>query len=133
MHEGTSRVERCTVTGGDEGIVTHLAHAEIRGNTVRGAGLRGITMTEMSMGDIERNTVDGARGVGVFCGDYSVCAVRRNVIRDTRADPNGDPTRAGYAVQAHYGSWVRLYDNTFVRNPHTVGAFLNSALVQASR
>jgi nitrous oxidase accessory protein NosD len=132
MHAGTSRIERCTVTGGDEGIVTHLAHAEIRGNTVRGAGLRGITMTEMSTGEIEGNTVEGALGVGVFCGDYSVCKVRRNVIRDTRRDPNGDPTRAGYAIQAHYGSWIRLADNTFVRNPHAVGAFLNSALVQAA-
>ena len=54
------------------------------------------------------------------------------LIRDTRPDPNGDPTRAGYAVEAHYGSWVTLYRNTFVRNPHTVGAFLNSALVQAA-
>jgi hypothetical protein len=70
--------------------------------------------------------------VGIFCGDYSVCKVRRNVIRDTRPDPNGDPTRAGYAVQAHYGSWITLYRNTFARNPHTVGAFLNSALVQAA-
>jgi nitrous oxidase accessory protein NosD len=36
MHEGTSRVERCSVTGGAEGIVTHLVHAEISRNTVRG-------------------------------------------------------------------------------------------------
>lgn len=132
MNEAASRIERCSVSGGAEGIVTHFVHADIRRNTVRGAALRGITMTEMSMGAIERNAVDGARGVGIFCGDYSVCKVRRNVIRDTRPDPNGDPTRAGYAVEAHYGSWVTLYRNTFVRNPHTVGAFLNSALVQAA-
>ncbi len=66
-----SLVERCTVVGGLEGIVTHFARVMIRDNHVSNTELRAITMTEMSMGSIEDNEVDGALGVGIFCGDYS--------------------------------------------------------------
>ena len=45
-----SRVERCTVVGGQEGIVSHMAHVDFRRNHVRETTLRAIAVTEMSMG-----------------------------------------------------------------------------------
>ena len=74
-----SIVERCTVTGGREGIVTHFAMVMVRDNHISGTELRAITMTEMSMGMIEDNEVDGALGVGIFCGDYSECEIEDNI------------------------------------------------------
>ena len=81
-----SLVERCTVVGGLEGIVTHFALVMIRDNHVSNTELRAITMTEMSMGKIEDNEVDGALGVGIFCGDYSHCEIEDNAVSDVRPD-----------------------------------------------
>ena len=61
MMVGMSSVEGCTVIGGQEGIVTHMAMAALRGNHVSGTSMRGITMTEMSAGEVEDNEVLGAR------------------------------------------------------------------------
>ena len=49
-----------------------MAHVE-PGNTVRETTLRGITMTEMSMGTVSGKSVEDALGVGIYCGDYSQC------------------------------------------------------------
>ena len=62
MMVGMSRVEGCTVIGGQEGIVTHMAMAALRGNHVSGTSMRGITMTEMSAGEVEGNEVLGRTG-----------------------------------------------------------------------
>ena len=80
-----SLVERCTVTGGREGIVTHFAMVMVRDNHISGTELRAITMTEMSMGMIEDNEVDDALGVGIFCGDYSECEIEDNTISNVDA------------------------------------------------
>ncbi|MGH3131046.1 MAG: right-handed parallel beta-helix repeat-containing protein [Gaiellaceae bacterium] len=128
MSRGRSVVEGCTVIGGQEGIVTHMAHATLRGNHVSGTRLRGITMTEMSMGEVEENDVAGALGVGIFCGDYSLCRIERNVVHGTRTDAAGGRTRAGYAIQAHYGASVLVDGNRLEGNPHGLGAFINAEI-----
>lgn len=124
-----SLVEGCHVLGGQEGIVTHFAQAMLRGNHVSQSSLRGITMTEMSMGEVARNRVDGARGVGIFCGDHSMCTIERNRVSDTSLDhASGDPTRMGYGIEVHYGSEAELARNELVRSPGGIGSFLNSRI-----
>jgi hypothetical protein len=119
-----SLVERCTVTGGLEGIVTHFSMATIRDNTVSGTELRAITMTEMSMGKIEDNVVDGALGIGIFCGDYSHCEIEDNVVRDVRPDRgSSDAGRQGVAIESHFGAEVELSGNEIEGTPIHVAAF----------
>ena len=50
MDMGMSMVEGCNVVGGMEGIVTHSSMTEIVRNHVSRTQMRGISMTEMSMG-----------------------------------------------------------------------------------
>jgi nitrous oxidase accessory protein NosD len=120
-----SLVERCDVRGGSEGIVSHLAHVEFRSNRVSGTTLRGIAVTEMSMGSVERNVVEDALGVGIFCGDYSRCSISENSVSGTRADPSGNPTRAGYGIVSHYWAIAELDDNQLDRGAAT---FINGQL-----
>ena len=119
-----SLVERCVVTGGQEGIVTHSAMAMLRDNRVVGTRLRGISMTEMSMGAVERNSVHGGLGVGILCGDHSTCAIERNHVSGTRDDSAaGDRSRAGYGLVVQFGAIAELERNRFGANPLAVGVF----------
>jgi hypothetical protein len=124
-----SIVERCTVVGGMEGIVTHFARVLIRDNHVSATELRAITMTEMSMGKIEDNEVAGALGVGVFCGDYSECEIEDNDVSDVLPDhESGDRTRLGVAIQAHYGAEAEVDGNRIARSPGGVAAFVGAEI-----
>jgi hypothetical protein len=124
---GESVVKNCRVIGGQEGIVTHSAMAMISGNRVDRATLRGISMTEMSMGGVERNTVRGANGVGIFCGDHSMCSIQRNDVAGTQPDmSNGDQTRAGYGIEVQFGAEAELSRNQIAHNPLGLGVFFNS-------
>ena len=126
-----SSVMGCRVIGGQEGIVTHFANAMIAHNTVSRTSLRGISMTEMSMGMIEHNEVRNALGVGIFCNDHSMCMLEQNVVVDTRPDSaSGDLWRAGFGVLASYDSEAELKDNALARIPARPGAMLGSHLVQ---
>jgi nitrous oxidase accessory protein NosD len=126
---GASIVEDCSIGGGQEGIVTHSANAVVRDNSVRGTSLRGITMTEMSMGSIDGNTVHGALGVGIFCGDYSHCGIRDNTVTGTMPDPESDEaSRAGYAIQAHFGAVAEIEENRLERNARDEGAFADARI-----
>jgi nitrous oxidase accessory protein NosD len=126
---GRSVVERCTVTGGMEGIVTHFAHALVRDNRVSETSLRAITLTEMSMADVEENEVENALGVGIFCGDYSVCRIEENSVSGTIADiESGDRTRMGFGILSHYGAEATLADNRLRGNARPVGSFLRASI-----
>jgi hypothetical protein len=117
-----SRVERCVVRGGSEGIVSHLAMVDFRENRVSGTSLRGIAVTEMSMGSVDRNVVEDATGVGIFCGDWSHCSISENSVTGTRADPSGNPTRAGHGIVSHYYAVAELDDNQL---DHAAEAFIH--------
>jgi hypothetical protein len=124
-----SVVERCTVTGGREGIVTHFARVKIRDNRVTGTELRAITMTEMSMGSIEGNEVAGALGVGIFCGDYSECKIEDNAVSGVAPDhASGDATRDGIAIVAHFGAEATLDGNEISGSPGGIGAFVDATI-----
>lgn len=106
-----SRVERCRVTGGAEGIVSHLATVMIRDNDVSGTSLRGIAVTEMSMGEVDENRVRDAVGVAIFCGDYSHCTITDNAVSGTTPDPSGNPTRNGFGILSYFGSVATVGGN----------------------
>lgn len=106
-----STVEHCEVSGGSEGIVSHMSMVMISENHVTGARMRGIAVTEMSMGEVDRNVVEDSIGVGIYCGDYSECAISENSVSGTRRDPSGNPTRAGFGILSHYGATATLDDN----------------------
>jgi nitrous oxidase accessory protein NosD len=126
-----SLVERCTITGGLEGIVTHFARVLVRENRVSGTELRAITMTEMSMGTIEDNEVADALGVGIFCGDYSQCQIDDNSVSNVAPDRvSGDHTRQGVAIQAHFGAEAELDGNEILRSPGGVAAFVDATIEQ---
>jgi hypothetical protein len=112
-----SLVEDCVVVGGSEGIVSHMANVMVRDNRVRSTELRGIAVTEMSMGEVEDNLVEDALGIGIFCGDYSHCWIENNRVTGMRTDPSGNPTRAGLGLVAHYGAVATVGGNTLERPP----------------
>jgi hypothetical protein len=129
MVQGHSMVDRCTVVGGQDGIVTHGSMAMFTHNHVERTTQYGIAMTEMSMGSLEHNTVRDAIGVGIYCGDRSMCEIKRNVVTGTRSDSaGGDKTRAGYGLELLYGAEADLSGNDFARNPLSLGVFLNSKI-----
>ena len=119
-----SRVERCTIVGGQEGIVANSVKADVLRNHVARTTLRAITINEMGMANVKRNTVEGAIGVGILCIDYAMCEITDNVVRGTRRDPHSDNgTRAGYAIQSHFGSTAHVGDNRLQGNERDLGAF----------
>ncbi len=118
-----STVERCRVTGGSEGIVSHLATVLIRDNDVSGTSLRGIAVTEMSMGEVDDNRVRDATGVAIFCGDYSHCTITDNTVSGTRPDPSGNPTRNGFGIISYFGAVARVGGNNT-----TTAAFIDGRL-----
>jgi nitrous oxidase accessory protein NosD len=128
MDKHMSTVEGCHVQGGAEGIVTHSSMVMVTGNRVRGTSLRGITMTEMSMGGVADNDVSGALGVGIFCGDRSVCDIDRNVVSGTRPDPAGDNSRKGVGIESHFDSLAKLEDNVLVGNAVPMGAYADARI-----
>jgi hypothetical protein len=118
-----SRVERCTVVGGQEGIVSHMAHVDFRRNHVRETTLRAIAVTEMSMGMVSRNRVERALGVGIYCGDYAHCDIRQNVVRDTRANmKSSDRMAHGHAILSHFYAQATVDGNVLERNANDMRA-----------
>ncbi|MEO5576057.1 MAG: right-handed parallel beta-helix repeat-containing protein [Gaiellaceae bacterium] len=115
-----SKVERCRVRGGAEGIVSHLATVVIRDNEVSGTSLRGIAVTEMSMGEVDENRVRDAVGVAIFCSDYSHCLITDNAVSGTTPDPSGNPTRNGFGILTYFGAVA-----TVGGNDTTVAAFID--------
>jgi nitrous oxidase accessory protein NosD len=124
-----SEVSGCTIVGGREGIVTHSVQTMLRGNRIRQTQLRGITVTEMSMGMVEHNDVNGALGIGIYCGDRSMCEIAHNIVTGTRPDRSSEDTsRGGYALVSWFESHARVRGNTFVGNARGSGAFARSTI-----
>lgn len=114
-----SLVKKCTVVGGREGIVTHSSRVALKGNVISRTSLRGIDVTEMSMGVVRGNRVTDALGVGIYCGDHSMCTIGKNTVSGTRPDlSSGDLSRLGFAVQIHWDSTAHVSGNRLQGNPH---------------
>jgi parallel beta helix pectate lyase-like protein len=126
---GMTMIDGCTVIGGQDGIVTHSSMAMLSHNRVRATTMRGISMTEMSMGEVERNNVDDALGIGILCGDRSMCTISRNRVAHTRIDTaSGGAMRAGVGIEVEFGAEAELGTNELVGNRGGVGSFLGSTI-----
>jgi hypothetical protein len=126
---GMTLVKGCSVTGGQDGIVTHSSMAMVTHNHVEATTMRGISMTEMSMGEVEHNHVQGALGIGILCGDRSMCTIDENRVVGTRVDrTTGGETRAGVGIEVWFGSEAKLGTNELVGNAAGVGSFLGSLI-----
>ena len=127
MLQGDSVVERCTVVGGQDGIVAHGSMAMIMHNHVERTTMTAISMTEMSMGMVGHNTVRNALGIGILCGDRSICEIERNAVAGTRRDDaTGNKMRAGFGLEVEFGAEAELSRNDLAANPRSMGVFLNS-------
>ena len=129
--QGMGSVEGCDVSGGNEGIVVHASNITVKGNRVHGTAMRGITMSEMSMGEVEKNNVSGSVGVGVYCGDHSMCDVNQNVIVGTRSDHTGNLAAAGVGIEANFYAEAELDRNVLVGNPKPVASFAQSRVTRS--
>jgi hypothetical protein len=123
-------VEGCSVSSGQEGLVSHVSRVEFRGNHVSDTSLRAIVITEMSEGIAEGNDVSGVAGVGLYCGDESHCEFRGNSVRRVAAAPSAGRSHGGYGAVARYHATMRLDGNTFedLSSAEPVGLFLHSRL-----
>jgi hypothetical protein len=130
MDKEMSMVEGCTIVGVREGVVTHMTMVDVTHNHIGATSLRGITMGEMSMGAISHNDVLGAHGVGIICLDHSECEIEHNTIVGTRTDANGDSSRAGVAIEAHFFAKAKLGHNTVIASPGGIQAFDGSTLTR---
>jgi Right handed beta helix region len=127
MDMGETMVSRCTVVGGQEGIVTHSSSAMLEHNRVESTTMRAISMTEMSMGGVMHNTVSNANGIGILCGDHSMCMIDRNDVSGTKVDRvGGDRERAGYGLVVEFGADADVGRNDLTDNPLTMGVFVGS-------
>jgi hypothetical protein len=131
MDMGMSMVEGCTVVGGMEGITTHSSMTDIAHNRVSRTTMRGISMTEMSMGSVMDNEVRDAVGVGIWCNDRSTCMIENNTVVDTRPDSSGDASRSGFGVLASFQSEAEVHGNQLAANPVPLGAVTNSQISAA--
>ena len=96
-------------------------------NRVSRTTMRGISMTEMSMGMIEGNDIRNAAGMGILCNDHSMCMIEKNSVIGTRSIPGSDWT-AGYGVLVSYSSEGELRDNALLANPRPYGAIVGSTV-----
>lgn len=72
-----------------EGIILHNSHAMIEGNTVTGNGLRGISISEMSMATVAKNTIMDNADAGIWVVDSSMANIIANHIGAMRPGPEG--------------------------------------------
>jgi hypothetical protein len=123
-----SMVSKCTIAGVREGIVTHSSSVSVMDNRVLDTSLRGIVLGEMSMDMASGNDVEGAEGVGILCLDHSMCEIRRNVVAGTRVDGDGDPARAGVAIEAQYYAQASVSGNSVIASPGGTRRFSSSTI-----
>jgi translation elongation factor EF-Tu-like GTPase len=105
-----------------------MSMVDIRNNHVGSTSLRAITMGEMSMGSIDRNDVVGARGVGILCVDHSQCEIAHNRVAGTLRDGDGDRSRAGVGIEAHFYAQAEVERNTVVASPGGIQAFTHATI-----
>ena len=83
------------------------ARAAIERNDVRGNGLRGIAITEMSMAEVWGNRVVGNADVGIYAVDMSMADIYANRISVVLSGPLGD----AHCIRAEFHAEVMLDRN----------------------
>ena len=127
-----SRVADSRITGGKEGIVTHLSHrVAVTGNTVANTAFRGIAIKEMSHASVTGNTVLGARAMGLYCGDMSRCAFSANRATSVAAR-EGTPASAGWGLVVHYHAVTSSHDDLLSGDAGAFSTFVEGRIVEDS-
>jgi hypothetical protein len=120
------------ITGGKEGIVTHLSHrVAVTGNTVANTAFRGIAIKEMSHASVTGNTVLGARAMGLYCGDMSRCAFSANRATSVAAR-EGTPASAGWGLVVHYHAVTSSHDDLLSGDAGAFSTFVEGRIVEDS-
>jgi len=96
-----SVIEASRTSGGQEGIVSHVAEVVVRDNVVTDTTMRAIAITEMSDGVVTGNVVRDATGSGLYCGDMSRCVFEDNDVATVAAGELGLPN-AGWGLVVTY-------------------------------
>lgn len=124
-------VEGCSISSGQEGLVSHVSRVEFLNNVVSGTTVRAIAVTEMSEGLVEGNRVADVAGVALYCGDMSHCDMQGNVVRGVAPNPGLGKSHEGYGAVAWYYSRMRLAGNSFdVSAPRPVRLAIGSKLTR---
>jgi parallel beta-helix repeat protein len=90
MSRPASVITGNTVAGAThEGIILHNSHAMIESNTVTGNGLRGVSISEMSMATVAKNTIMDNADAGIWVVDSSMADIAGNHIGAMRPGPGG--------------------------------------------
>jgi Right handed beta helix region len=127
-----SRVVDSKITGGNEGIVTHLSHPiAVSGNTVTGTSFRGIAIKEMSHASVSDNTVIDAHGAGLYCGDMSMCAFSANRAEGVAARQGG-LSSAGWGLVVHFHSIASVEDDALSGDAGVLSTFVESRISEGS-
>lgn len=126
-----SVIEGSTVSGGQEGIVSHVSEVIVRGNVVRDATLRGITITEMSDGIVRDNDIVGVSGAGLYCGDMSRCEFTGNAVGSVASNGLGT-SGAGWGLLVTYHSSASESGNELAGDAGPVNVMLSSRLIERS-
>jgi hypothetical protein len=127
-----SRVLDSRITGGKEGIVTHLSHpVAVSGNTVESTTFRGIAIKEMSHASVTSNTVRRARGMGLYCGDMSMCAFSGNRAEGVAAREGG-LSSAGWGLVVHFHAVASSHDDLLSGDAGALSTFVEGRIVERS-
>jgi parallel beta-helix repeat protein len=127
-----SRVQDSKLSGGREGIVTHLSHrVVVEGNSVTDTTFRGIAIKEMSHSSVMGNTVLGARGMGLYCGDMSRCAFSANRATSVAAG-EGTPASAGWGLVVHFHAVASSHNDLLSGDAGTLSTFGEGRIVEDS-
>jgi parallel beta-helix repeat protein len=127
-----SRVEDSRISGGREGIVTHLSHGvTIENNTVIDTSFRGIAIKEMSHASVVGNTVRGASGMGFYCGDMSMCAFSGNRALSVAAG-EGARSSAGWGLVVHFHSVASSRNDSLSGDAGGLSTFVGGRIEEGS-
>lgn len=130
-HRGTNVVRDSSVTGGQEGIVSHVSRVRFEDNTVRGTTMHAVSITEMSQGVAVGNTVAEASGAGLYCGDMSRCDFRANDV--DHVGRSGEARfQAGWGLLVHYHSSAHSDGDRLAGAAGGLGVFDRSHMRPAS-
>jgi parallel beta-helix repeat protein len=124
-------IEDSLVTGGQEGIVSHVSEVTFRNNLVSGTTMRGIAVTEMSDGTVESNRVHDAAGTGLYCGDMSRCAFSNNQVGPVSAG-DGGLSSAGWGLVVNYHATASSNGDALTGAAGTRADFVDSRFVAES-
>ncbi len=117
-------VENSLVEGGQEGIVSHVAHVEFSRNIVRGTTMRAVAISEMSHGIARSNLVEDAAGAGLYCGDMSMCEFSGNEVKQVAEAGVG--SQAGWGLAVNYRSRASTDNDSLAGEAGGVGTFVHS-------